>query len=513
MKTALFGIDGATFRVIDQHRDQLPYINSLIEEGCSATLYSTLPSTTSVAWPSLCTGQNPGKYGIFDFIERDLDTMSFEFNDARQIPMDFFWKFMDGSVGIYQVPMIPYHYLDGSFIQGSLSRINEDIITKPPELDEVISEEFDQSMNWRDDEEEILEDLHDRLRSHEEAYTQVVSNYDHELYFFMLSVVDHIQHHFWAYMDEDHPGYRSSQYEDEIVRMYSRVDEVIRNVVDQFDEEVNVVLVSDHGFMSNHTEVSINAVLRDEGLLQYDADRGSELTSNLLNVVKERLNRKTIAKLVPQSLYEFAAERSTLSVSEDIDWERTTAYSFGSTPGVYLNLRGREKYGTVDKSEYDQVVDHLVAIFENLEDPYTGEKVVKKAHKKADLYSGKYIEKAPDLVLEPNEGFQIKGSINTRAFSHNTEVMPNSGCHARDGIFIANGPGIPNCELSDGLELRDIAPLLLYLHGYGIPETMDGRVPEEVIKTGGQPEITPREIPERDTIRDRITRLKTLGVV
>lgn len=513
MKTALFGIDGATFRVIEQNRDRLPFISNLIDEGSSGTLYSTLPSTTSVAWPSLCTGQNPSKYGIFDFLDRDLNTMSFEFNDARRIPMDFFWDFMDGSVGIYQVPMIPYHHIEGSFIQGSLSRINEDIITKPPELSQLIPEEFDQSMDWRDDEEEILEKLYDRLRAHKKVYSHVASNYEHELYFFMFGIVDHIQHHFWGYMDKTHPGYRPSEYEDEIVRMYSCVDDVIRKIVEQFDDEVNIVLVSDHGFMPSYTEVSINALLQDKGLLEYNVSESTELVTKLLNGIKQRLNRKSISKLVPKSLYEFAAENSALSPGENINWGQTTAYSFGSTPSVYINLTGREAYGTVDTSQYDEVVDHLAALFDSLEDPHTGEKVVKNVHRKTDIYSGSYIEKAPDIVLEPNDGFEIKGSAGTKSFSHNTEVMPNSGCHARDGIFIASGPGIRGSKISGGLELRDVAPLLLYLHGYTIPDRMDGQVPEGVVDRDEPPEIVTRTKPEKHIIKDNIARMKALGVV
>jgi predicted AlkP superfamily phosphohydrolase/phosphomutase len=42
----------------------------------------------------------------------------------------------------------------------------------------------------------------------------------------------------------------------------------------------------------------------------------------------------------------------------EIDWERTQAFCHG-TNAIRINLRGRERQGSVDPAEYDDVVDRL----------------------------------------------------------------------------------------------------------------------------------------------------------
>jgi predicted AlkP superfamily phosphohydrolase/phosphomutase len=90
MKTAIIGLDRATYRVIDEYRDELPTFSRLISGGYHSVLNSTQPPTTSVAWSSFATGQNPVKYGMFDFMDRFPSELEFYINDARKKGFDFF---------------------------------------------------------------------------------------------------------------------------------------------------------------------------------------------------------------------------------------------------------------------------------------------------------------------------------------------------------------------------------------------------------------------------------------
>lgn len=72
LKVLFFGIDAATFTLIGPWIESglLPHLKSLMDRGSSGTLVSSMPPLSSVAWPSLYTGANPGKHGIYDFVER-----------------------------------------------------------------------------------------------------------------------------------------------------------------------------------------------------------------------------------------------------------------------------------------------------------------------------------------------------------------------------------------------------------------------------------------------------------
>ena len=71
MKLLIVGIDGATFDLVRPWAEagHLPHLKQLMDGGVHANLASTLPPVTSPAWPTFMTGCNPGKHGVFDFIQ------------------------------------------------------------------------------------------------------------------------------------------------------------------------------------------------------------------------------------------------------------------------------------------------------------------------------------------------------------------------------------------------------------------------------------------------------------
>src|SRR3989344_6977404 len=68
-KVLVIGIDALDPKIINKLIDKLPNFRRL--ESYSL-LETTIPPETPVAWSAASTGTNPGKYGIFDFIDRDL---------------------------------------------------------------------------------------------------------------------------------------------------------------------------------------------------------------------------------------------------------------------------------------------------------------------------------------------------------------------------------------------------------------------------------------------------------
>ena len=70
-KVVLFGIDGATYTVLDDlvRRGVMPYLGSFMERGVRASLMSTIPHLTPPAWTTLVTGRSPGVHGITNFLQ------------------------------------------------------------------------------------------------------------------------------------------------------------------------------------------------------------------------------------------------------------------------------------------------------------------------------------------------------------------------------------------------------------------------------------------------------------
>lgn len=76
-KIIILGFDGLSPKIVGSMMEagQLPNFARLKQQGSFKELLTTNPSQSPVAWTGFATGQNPGKHGVFDFIQRNPETM------------------------------------------------------------------------------------------------------------------------------------------------------------------------------------------------------------------------------------------------------------------------------------------------------------------------------------------------------------------------------------------------------------------------------------------------------
>src|SRR5690606_39488662 len=55
---------------------------------------STIPPVSSVAWTTLITGVNPGKHGIYGFMERKPDSYDIYFTNSTHIKAPTIWDIL-----------------------------------------------------------------------------------------------------------------------------------------------------------------------------------------------------------------------------------------------------------------------------------------------------------------------------------------------------------------------------------------------------------------------------------
>jgi predicted AlkP superfamily phosphohydrolase/phosphomutase len=92
----VMGFDGMDPTLARKLMDEgkLPNLRKLAESGTFATLGSTQPSESPVAWASFATGVNPGKHNIYDFLVRDFDTYMPDLGMVKKQPPKFLWGFL-----------------------------------------------------------------------------------------------------------------------------------------------------------------------------------------------------------------------------------------------------------------------------------------------------------------------------------------------------------------------------------------------------------------------------------
>lgn len=61
------------------------------------------------------------------------------------------------------------------------------------------------------------------------------------------------------------------------------------------------------------------------------------------------------------------------------------------------------------------------------------------------------------------------------------QIRGDSGCHRREGIFIAGGAGFRRGVALPQVDIVDLAPTIMHLLGEPVPRVMDGRVLAEAL--------------------------------
>jgi len=211
-----------------------------------------------------------------------------------------------------------------------------------------------------------------------------------------------------------------------------------------------------------------------------------------------------------------------LSLS-DVDWLRTKAYAVGGQ--IFINLKGREPEGIVEPGvEYEGVRDEIIEKLKKLEDPLVNGKVVGKVFKKEEIYSGRYLDRAADIIFLPRRAEML--AFADFEFSSNRlleQPYAISGTHRMNGILLVAGKNIRKRVRIQGAAITDIAPTILCSLGLPIPDDMDGRVLTEIFNEDflaaspiqyssvSRTERRGRSEYSRDEEKEIVERLKSLG--
>ncbi|MCS6952972.1 MAG: alkaline phosphatase family protein [Bryobacterales bacterium] len=247
---------------------------------------------------------------------------------------------------------------------------------------------------------------------------------------------DRIQHMFYRHLGGN------GRFAHVIDEMYQRMDQLVGETLRYVDDDTVLFVLSDHGFCSFRRAVNLNTWLWRHGYL----------------VVKP--------------------EASLGPYFQGVDWSRTRAYCLG-LGGLYLNLRGREACGVVSPGEEaERLKAELIEKLTGLRDDETGQLAIRQVYAASDLYTGPYLEAAPDLIVGYNEGYRIAweaavGHVGAEIFTDNRKAWSGDHCvdpHLVPGVLFSNRPiHAP----SPGIE--DMAPTALELFGLQPPSWMEGR--------------------------------------
>jgi predicted AlkP superfamily phosphohydrolase/phosphomutase len=493
-------------------KGELPTFKRLIETSAYGRLKSTIPPTSSPAWVSFATGKNPGKHGIFDFVERSLDDYNLKLINSSNIQTELIWemigKYNKKSIVINLPPFYPPQKINGIMITGMLSPFGS-CISYPEKMQQKLENKlsgYKLDIDWTKihKRELIFKDILDVSKKRLEATIYLMENYSWDLFITIFTGSDRLQHIFWGEKEK-------------ILAYFKFLDKAVEEIEQRLEKDTLLIIMSDHGFSGATKTLYLNSWLQELSLLKRKpkkdgfTDYASWLalkkkrdTTKKLRIIRVRVKQfmeriflalrltkenmvnflnyfsKEPENLISKRLFDFFPE-----TNKAIDWENTHAYlaSSNQMEGININMRNREPYGIVNPGEdYRQYRQLIIQQLKEWRDPDSGEKVIGKIFKREKLYSGPWLYKAPDILFIPNKyNYIISSHFRKNAIIKNKKI---TGRHSIDGMILIKGTQIQENKKIEKANIMDITPTILYFFQLPIPDDLDGEVIDQAFKPG-----------------------------
>jgi predicted AlkP superfamily phosphohydrolase/phosphomutase len=504
----IIGLDGVPLSLVQRWAagGHLPTLQRLMATGSTGHLRSTIPPTSGPSWSSFVTGMNPGKTGIYDFLYREEGTYQFPPVNASLRGGTTIWRYLSDAgyrVGVLNIPMsYPVKPVKGTMISGWLTPYTATDYIHPPELATELEQEIGDYRIYptqtftENRKESFLQATYDLLEMRTRTALYLLETRPWDVFMTVFFDTDRVLHQLWHYIDPDHPWRTDREDREGIVRDYFRqVDADIARLLEHADEDTLVIVLSDHGMGRANQFIVLNNWLLETGLLRLKRNPWTRLKELMfrsgftLRNVHRVLDWLGLARQAEYVLGYFVDHLLKLAFLSflDVDWQRSRAYSFGRHLGsIYVNLEGREPHGCVKPgSEYEALRDEIERLAAEFRDPHTGRRLIGQVLRREEIYSGPYLERAPDLILRPAEPSDIFFGL--ADFGHRRtvdRVYRYSGMHRDHGMLIMNGPWVRPGGAIQGAAIHDMAPTVLHAMGLPVPQDMDGRVLEGAFTDG-----------------------------
>lgn len=433
----VLSIDGVPYGLARKMIDggEMPNLASIVSKDGLRKMRSVHPTVSCVAWATYATGRNPGKHGIYGFIDRHESTYDMVLPNASARAGEDIWQILSKAgkrvFGMNVPATYPPQPVNGILIGGFLSPSVGKAVYPRGVANYLQSIDYridsDASLARRD-KRAMLDDLDKTLDARMEAMFHFLGAEEWDFFHTHIMGTDRINHFLWRKMEQS-----DEEFAPAFFAYYRRIDEYIGKLLDSLPEETPLMILSDHGFCSIKHEVQLSRYLVETGWTQ------------------------------PQPKVEHPLS---------IDPTKSRAYCL--IPGrIFVNLAGREPGGIVSLDEYDQVRQALAADLMKLRDTQSGEPVIRKVVMREDVYWPRGSQgvgslspeavaqadgtfgRAADLIAIPHDGYDLKLGLGGSDIFRRTEL---EGMHTYDDAFmVARGIDLTK----ENLEIMMSARLIL----------------------------------------------------
>lgn len=493
-KVLIIGIDGGTWSILKPAIDKgyMPCLKSQVENGASGILESTMPVNSATAWSSFQTGLNPRKHCVFDFIAWDKKTKKKQLVSSQFLRRTIWEAISDAGrrVGVVNVPMTyPPKPINGYMITGILTPSLMSNFTYPPKLKiellkavpdyhiinlENIEKNFP---HGRFKFKAFIHHMITSLENRSKAAQFIIEKGPLDVFMVHFQAVDVIQHVLWCYLEENHPLYDQKKQNYIFEYFYGQLDQKIQEVRESFSRMTHggflTLIVSDHGFQTHKKRFNLGNWLYQNGYFKLNAKAFQRPW--FVRLLKKVDVFKLYRHHVLQNLRSKVARPSQKDRKSPFYWKISRTYSVGTCNEGFIYLLEEE-------FNRKATIAELIKKLSTIKDPGDGTPVASHIYCKEEIFSGKYLDLMPDLILEPSNGYSFTGPYQPHAgLFHIVNIKDDFhiGKHHRDGILVTVGEAIKRQDKIRA-QIIDIAPTILSYLKLRIPRYTDGHVLKEL---------------------------------
>jgi len=504
-KLILLGLDGATFEMLDPMMEtgRLPVLKRLLCSGARGVMESTVPPVTCPAWPTMYTGKNPGAHGFTSFRRLEPGRLAYRATTLQDVQAARLWSVLNGAgirTGIFNVPATyPAEAVEGFMLSGFVTPPQAPEVLQPAELRDEFARAFPKYdanvihegalFNRKSKRRRLIERVGETLETRLAALEWLLERQPVDFLWVVLETIDRLSHYGYAFLSPQSDLYGTPAGRDVrewTLAVLEKQDEGIGRMLERMGCDTVVIVVSDHGFAWTPRLFDLHGWLVSEGLLV--RRKGLRLGRRIKSAV-----RSSAAKVLGQAVWVRASHRRSrrlqargqlLIQGQTWDWGKTKTW-LGATIeyGVRINSRQYHDGAVVVPDAYDGVRQAVLEGLAAVADPATGEPVFDWVRRREDVYSGSFVDRAPDVFLLPK-----------RHIMHDVSPLHSDGASAgwlvpapdvvsqahHDSFGIFAGVGEPfRATEATGMTLLDVMPTVLYTMGLPVPEDSEGRVVEE----------------------------------
>ena len=499
-RVIVIGLDGGTLDLMQPWMDDnsLPNFNKIRKQGTYGLLRSTTPYYSAPAWVSIVTGCNPGKHGIYDFFRTDCFAQK-NLISSRYRKKPAIWNLLTEAKRKSIVVNIPGTYppeeINGVMITCLLTPSFESNFTYPKEikndltedklgkyeLEQIAVDDVPKNLTAKYAPEKLSDQINMMTTSHATVTMNLMEKYNWDFTMVVLRGTDDVQHLLWDRKDL-------------ILSCYKKADDYIGKIMNKYPD-VLLIIVSDHGFGKADKYFYVNNALYNAGYIKTTSNPAYNF-STFFSLFFDKTSKYIFHILPIQKIVRSKLGKKFIlsnGISSNIDFSKTIAvYHSVCSRGIRINLKGKYEHGIVEKKDYNKIRNELINFLENVRDPETNEKIVKKIYKYEKIYGENAVNDPLDIVFDLKEEYGSQELIQpyirfNSIFKMNRNNLPIVtkpgfydwiGDHRPDGIIFMYGNNIrSNYRIK--ASVVDIVPTVLSAMNIPISNDIDGRVIEE----------------------------------